>query len=117
MLTSGSICEHIKIFYPRTVGDPIFYWEIDENWFGQIDGFVEARIEDTLSDSGDECHKDIINTLQSVPLKLGQEKRNQYNLFSDNFCKPPNLYVCLEDSSCQQITTAEYKELENHFNI
>lgn len=117
MLASQSICEHIKKYYPNTVGDPIFFWQIEEEWFQQIEGFANASLENSFSDTGDACHRDIVNTQQNVTPKPNEQKRNQYNLFADTFCKPPNIYVCLDDNSCKKLTPEEYNSLEKYFDI
>ncbi len=52
-MASGTICQHIRKFYPNVVGEPIIYWFIPSEKLENLSLGYEP------SDSGDECHRDI----------------------------------------------------------
>ena len=49
--TGRSICTHVRQFYPKVSGEPSVFWKFEESVLP--DGY---RIEQTTSDSADECH-------------------------------------------------------------
>ena len=65
VVASGSVCQHIRDYYPTTVQEPPCYWTF--SWADVSDWFNERADEDepplTLNDepstSGDDCHRGI----------------------------------------------------------
>lgn len=45
------VCLHIERYYPGVVGEPITYWRIP------VDLPSDAQVEETVSDTGDPCHR------------------------------------------------------------
>ena len=81
---SHNVCRHIGNFYPRIAGTPIVVWEIPNE---KIPSF--CRIEQGVSDTGDECHHEIFDwersdaekTIKNVSVTdleicIGEELRN-----------------------------------------
>lgn len=54
--TSGVVCAHIEQFYKNIGGDPAVFYFLDAAELP--DGF---NIIETLSDSGDECHREVVD--------------------------------------------------------
>ena len=50
---SGSICPHLKHFYPTVVGDPVIYWYMPS------DLPSGTKIKETKSTTGDPCHREL----------------------------------------------------------
>src|SRR5882672_7329792 len=53
--TTGSICAHIREFYPNVSEEPDIFWHVPEDFVRE-----PVQIKPTLSDSGDKCHRDIV---------------------------------------------------------
>lgn len=103
-MKSGTVCEHIKTYYPATVRTPIFYWIINEDdLYSKVDGGEQINVIQERSSSGDDCHYDIKN------LTDGKARK---------FCTTylhTNLYICDEQCNSTLITSEEYPQLgEKH---
>ena len=109
-LEKSTICAHITKFYPNTVDNPVFYWKIDEQELLNHNNLHNSKIEQSESAPNaqgdkDGCHHDI-----SVDDIKNQDFRDGRRSFAKDFCKPPNLYICVDGES-HQLTEDELKEL------
>ncbi len=75
------ICEHLEHYYPGVVGEPITYWQIPASLP------PDARIEETQSDSGDPCHRQLLGL-----------SNNQSKKFFKRSCRPEDIRVCRDES-------------------
>ena len=105
--TSSSICEHIRLFYPNTVGSPSIYWIIEESIIKNYHKFNKAVFKYTPSitkdgTAGDSCHLEIFNIDDADSA-----------LFVLEHCKPPNIYMCLcNKDQFLQISNLNYSDLK-----
>src|SRR4051794_6937893 len=59
--TSGVICEHIAQFYHGLAGDPAVFYILNDNELPPDFSVIE-----TLSDTGDACHREIMDVGNSA---------------------------------------------------
>jgi hypothetical protein len=74
--TSSLICAHIAEFYPHIAGSPAVFCRIDESEFP-----AGTHLEHTLSDSGDECHRELDGIGNKALKKHFRQKRDWTNFF------------------------------------
>lgn len=99
---SNNICEHIDIYYYPTLKHPYLFWKIDVT---EIRNFINFQL--ITSEGGivgkngdtDICHKDIVG----IPKEKAEE-------FADKFCKPPNVFVCINGEE-QEISQEQFVRL------
>lgn len=84
------------------------FWLVDSDDFANVEGFRNVHITQKDSPLGDRCHYDIENTVQNV------NGKNQYATYVDKYCKPPKLYVCIDDGIVE-ITEEQYARLTKEF--
>ena len=88
MQSSGSICNHISLYYQSTVKQPPLFCIIDSVYLLTQIGFEEAKIEPTDGGNGDLCHYDVFDS-----------KRKGQESFAKDFFKPNNIYKCINGNS------------------
>lgn len=93
---STTICSHIRTFYLIIAGEPIVYWPFDSAILGETALLVNIR-----SNTGDDCHYDIVN------LSNGESRR----LFRDHALNA-NLRICNSDDE-KQFSVEEFRDLLN----
>ena len=83
---SGSVCRHVEIFYPKH-GSPTIFWPIPEDVLPQ-----ESRFEAELSDTGDNCHYNLVD------ISLGQADKVRKGI------KVEECSICNDDGTIRQLT-------------
>jgi hypothetical protein len=96
--TSGSLCEHIDTFYPKTGGDPAVYWAFDSSRLEPGCDVIQ-----TDSSSGDKCHYEIVAKSRSAAKKMLRNWVNEWQLSNLRICdqtgvRPLEIGDCLKYS-------------------
>ena len=71
------VCLHIERYYLGVVGEPITYWRIP------ADLPSDAQVEETASDTGDPCHRQLVGL-----------SNNRSTKFFKRSCRPDDIRVC-----------------------
>jgi hypothetical protein len=64
----------------------------------------DFEIGNTPSNTGDECHRDLLGI-----------KNKQAEKYKESICKPPNIYMCF-DNIHKSITWEEYEDLGKYLS-
>ena len=82
--TAGhSLCEHLRIFYP-SAGEPPIFWRFSDAILPNTTSIVESP-----SDTGDTCHRDIINI----------SNKDSSNIFKKFCAQPDDIEICVGNES------------------
>jgi hypothetical protein len=77
-VAGASICQHIRKYYPDVGGDPPVFWIFDEAILPK-----DCRLAQKRSDSGDDCHFNIISTGSENVLNKALRKLLKSATFED----------------------------------
>ena len=78
--TSIDICKHINNYYRLLTGDPPIFYVMDESEIP-----MGGQIIETISDSGDLCHREIVG-VRTKTMKKAFDKKRERQFF--HICDP-----------------------------
>lgn len=67
---STTVCKHIPTFYSNFDGNPVIFCKISLETLKEFGGCENLELINTPSDSGDDCHRDILNVSDKVCRKF-----------------------------------------------
>lgn len=91
MRRSGTLCSHISQFYAEVSGAPPIFWVFDTGILP-----ADLEIQNSVSTSGDSCHRDIHN----LSAKQARGILKSVSVPND-FC------ICNPDGSCRVLTMTD----------
>lgn len=71
--TSGVVCAHVDRFYPHVAGDPVIFYQLETSELP-----TEHSVNQSPSDTGDECHHEIDATNSALYKKFRQKRDWQH---------------------------------------
>ncbi len=85
-VSGGLICHHIRVFYPAISGEPPIFYILQDNELPS--GFT---LRETLSDTGDKCHREVDDVSDNQLYKAFKNKREPHMFFTCDGTEPRRL--------------------------